>query len=134
MFIIGHRGETDQFPGEYPRHHGPLQPKNFGLVDLSTVEHAHRGPDSRGCQVQLRQSDIEITGEAIFLFIMKDRTMKDIFRFQDGLDMCERYVESPRHVVFFTSMVRSVIADTRQHVILNDLELQTVLQDFSTIQ
>jgi hypothetical protein len=31
-------------------------------------------------------------------------------------------------------MVRSVVADAKQQVVLQDLELQNVLQDFSTIQ
>ena len=55
-------------------------------------------------------------------------------KLQDGLDQYEQYSESPHHAEFFTSLVRNVIADTRQHVVLNDLELQTVLQDFSSIQ
>ena len=54
--------------------------------------------------------------------------------FQDGLDQYERYVEYPRHSDFFTSIVRGVVTDTRHTVVLNDLELQAVLQDFSTIQ
>ena len=56
------------------------------------------------------------------------------FSFQDGLDQYDRYVEYPRHSDFFASIVRGVVTDTRQTVILNDLELQAVLQDFSTIQ
>ena len=57
-----------------------------------------------------------------------------LFKLQDGLDQYEHYVESPRHSGFFTSMVRNVVCDSRQAIVLNDLELQTVLQDFSTIQ
>ena len=54
--------------------------------------------------------------------------------FKDALDQYERYTESPRHTEFFTSLVRGVVSDTRQQVVLTDLELQMVLQDFSTIQ
>ena len=54
--------------------------------------------------------------------------------FQDGLDYCERYAESPKHSSFFASLVRSVLSDSRQQILLNDLELQVVLHDFSMIQ
>ena len=57
-----------------------------------------------------------------------------VSHFQDGLDQYERYAEHPRHSDFFASVVRGVVTDTRHTVVLNDLELQAVLQDFSTIQ
>ena len=69
----------------------------------------------------------------IFQVNLQHISNKTIF-LQDALDQYERYNESPRHTPFFTSLVRSVVSDTRQQVILTDLELQVILQDFSTIQ
>lgn len=37
-------------------------------------------------------------------------------KLQDSLDHYERYNERPKHVQFFTSMVRDVVVDTRKHV------------------
>lgn len=37
-------------------------------------------------------------------------------KLQDSLDHYERYVESPKHIQFFTNMVREIIIDTRKQV------------------
>lgn len=37
-------------------------------------------------------------------------------KLQDSLDHYERYVERPKHIQFFTSMVRDVVLDTRKQV------------------
>jgi len=55
-------------------------------------------------------------------------------KLQDSLDQYEHYVESPTYTAFFTSLVRSIVADTRQSIVLDDLDLQNVLQNFSSIQ
>merc|ERR550519_3220845 len=55
-------------------------------------------------------------------------------KLQDSLDQYEHYVESPTYTAFFTSLVRSIVADTRQSIVLDDLDLQDVLNNFSSIQ
>lgn len=37
-------------------------------------------------------------------------------KLQDSLDHYERYAESPKHINFFTNMVRDIIIDTRKQV------------------
>lgn len=37
-------------------------------------------------------------------------------KLQDSLDHYERYAESPKHMQFFTNMVREVVIDTRKQV------------------
>ncbi|KAL1122959.1 hypothetical protein AAG570_003284 [Ranatra chinensis] len=54
-------------------------------------------------------------------------------KLQDSLDQYERYTENPRHSAFFTAMVRSVVNDTRQNIDYASLDLQSVLNEFSTI-
>lgn len=54
-------------------------------------------------------------------------------KLQDSLDQYERYSEHPRHASFFTAVVRSVVNDTRQNIDFTSLNLQSVLQEFSTI-
>lgn len=54
-------------------------------------------------------------------------------KLQDSLDHYERYSEKPKHTAFFTSMLRNVISDTRQNIDFASVDLQVILQDFSTI-
>lgn len=54
-------------------------------------------------------------------------------KLQDALDQYERYSEKPKHTSFFTSLVRSVVADTRQNIDFASIDVQLILQDFSSI-
>ncbi|XP_014256484.1 UPF0668 protein C10orf76 homolog [Cimex lectularius] len=54
-------------------------------------------------------------------------------KLQDSLDQYERYTENPRHSAFFTSLVRSVVNDTKLNIDFASLDLQLILQEFSTI-
>ncbi|XP_073997892.1 armadillo-like helical domain-containing protein 3 [Rhodnius prolixus] len=54
-------------------------------------------------------------------------------KLQDSLDQYERYTENPRHSAFFTAMVRSVVNDTKLNIDFASLDLQSILQEFSTI-
>lgn len=54
-------------------------------------------------------------------------------KLQDSLDQYERYSEKPRHAAFFTSMVRSVVNDTRQNIDFSSLDLQLIHQEISTV-
>ena len=51
----------------------------------------------------------------------------------DNLDQYDCYAENPNYTAFFTSLVRSIVSDTRQKIVLDDLDLQDVLQNFSSI-
>ncbi|XP_065220858.1 armadillo-like helical domain-containing protein 3 [Planococcus citri] len=51
----------------------------------------------------------------------------------DSLDQYERYSEKPYHTSFFTSLVRNVVIDTKQNIDYINLDLQTVLKEFSSI-
>merc|ERR550519_536851 len=55
-------------------------------------------------------------------------------KLQESLDQYEHYVESPTYTAFFTTLVRSIVSDTRQSIVLDDLDLQDVLNNFSSIQ
>lgn len=55
-------------------------------------------------------------------------------KLQDSLDQYDNYAENPNYTGFFTSLVRSIVSDTRQKIILDDLDLQDVLHNFSSIQ
>ena len=52
---------------------------------------------------------------------------------QDNLDQYDNYVENPNYTGFFTSLVRSIVSDTRQKIVLDELDLKDVLQNFSSI-
>ena len=54
-------------------------------------------------------------------------------KLQDSLDQYDNYAENPNYTSFFTSLVRSIVSDTRQKIVLDDLDLQDVLQNFSSI-
>lgn len=45
-------------------------------------------------------------------------------KLQDSLDHYERYNERPKHVQFFTSMVRDVVIDTRKQVYARLIDTQ----------
>lgn len=82
----------------------------------------------------LSSQQLSTPSEEQILEVVKSNYDSLTLKLQEGLDQYEHYVESPRHSSFFTNLVRSVVHDTRQNIVLNDLELQTVLQDFSSIQ
>lgn len=54
------------------------------------------------------------TEEQILEVVRKnyDLTLK----LQDSLDQYERYSENPKHISFFTNIVREVVSDTRKHI------------------
>ncbi|KAK4881781.1 hypothetical protein RN001_005100 [Aquatica leii] len=54
-------------------------------------------------------------------------------KLQDSLDQYERYSEKPKHTTFFINMLRSVVSDTRQNIDFASVNLNLILQDFSTI-
>ncbi|XP_071828309.1 armadillo-like helical domain-containing protein 3 [Apostichopus japonicus] len=55
-------------------------------------------------------------------------------KLQDSLDQYERYAEKPKQSAFFTALVRSIILKFRRALTVTNLEQQSVLQEFSTIQ
>lgn len=63
------------------------------------------------------------TEEQILEVVRKnyDLTLK----LQDSLDHYERYSENPKHISFFTNIVREVVSDTRKHIYDSIKNLQT---------
>ena len=53
-------------------------------------------------------------------------------KLQESLDQYDRYSEKPKHTQFFTNMVRNVVSDTRQGIDFVSVDVQFILQDFST--
>lgn len=51
-------------------------------------------------------------------------------KLQDSLDHYERYSECPKHMAFFTNLVRDVIIDTRKNIYYCIKDVHTVPQDF----
>lgn len=54
-------------------------------------------------------------------------------KLQDSLDQYERYTEKPKHSTFFINMLRTVVSDTRQNIDFASVNLQVILQEFSSI-
>lgn len=54
-------------------------------------------------------------------------------KLQDSLDQYERYNEKPKHTNFFDLMLKSVVSDTRQNIDFTSIDLQAILQEFSSI-
>lgn len=100
------------------------------LVNIRAIT-AHFNPK---IDAWLSSQQLSTPTEDEILEVVKSNYDSLTLKLQDGLDQYERYTESPKHSSFFTTLVRSVVSDSRQHIVLNDLELQLVLQDFSTIQ
>ncbi len=100
------------------------------LVNIRAIT-AHFNPK---INAWLAKQQLSTPTEEQILEVVKSNYDSLTLKLQDGLDQYENYSESPAHSSFFTGIVKSVVADTRQHVVINDLELQAVLHDFSTIQ
>ncbi|KAF6032603.1 C10orf76 [Bugula neritina] len=54
-------------------------------------------------------------------------------KLHDTLDHYERYSEKPKEANFFIQMVRSLVKDVREKVVLSKLEQASLLKEFSTI-
>lgn len=54
-------------------------------------------------------------------------------KLQDSLDQYERYAEAPRHSIFFKSMVRDVVIDTRKHIYDYVKEAVSIIPDQDNI-
>nr|CAD7574035.1 unnamed protein product [Timema californicum] len=77
--------------------------------------------------------DGEIEVQISILDVVRKNYDSLTLKLQDSLDQYERYAEKPRHAAFFTAMVRSVVFDTRQSIDFSSMDLQLVLQEFSSI-
>jgi len=99
------------------------------LVNIKAIT-AHFSPK---IDAWLSQQQLSTPSEEQILEVVKANYDSLTLKLQDGLDNYDRYNESPESS-FFTNLVREVVSDTRQGVVLTDLQLQTVLQDFSSIQ
>jgi len=82
----------------------------------------------------LASQQLSTPSEAEILEVVKSNYDSLTLKLQDNLDLYESYVEHPQHTPFFTNLVRNLIIDFRQEIVLDDLDLQEVLQNFSSIQ
>ncbi|CAH1784643.1 unnamed protein product [Owenia fusiformis] len=67
------------------------------------------------------------------LQVVRDNYDTLTLKLQDSLDQYERYAEQPKETAFFTQLVRSIITDVRKNISFSNYQIQTVLQQFSTI-
>merc|ERR550519_2617645 len=82
----------------------------------------------------LAKEQLSTPTEEQILDVVRDNYDSLTLKLQDSLDHYDSYVENPAYISFFTSLVRSIVSDTRQKIVLDDLDLQDVLQNFSSIQ
>lgn len=80
----------------------------------------------------LSSSNISTPTEEQILEVVRKNYDSLMLKLQDFLDQYERYSEKPTYTAFFTTMVRSVVCDTRQSIDFASTDLQAILQDFST--
>ena len=100
------------------------------LVNIKAIT-AHFNPK---IEAWLMSQQLSTPTEDQILEVVKSNYDSLTLKLQDGLDFYERYAESPKHSNFFIDLVRGVLSDSRQQILLEDLELHVVLQDFSMIQ
>lgn len=81
----------------------------------------------------LQAANLSTPSEEQILEVVRKNYDSLMLKLQDFLDQYERYSEKPTHTAFFTTMVRSVVSDTRQNIDFVSTDLQGILQDFSTI-
>jgi len=82
----------------------------------------------------LAKEQLSTPSEEQILDVVRDNYDSLTLKLQEGLDQYDNYVESPVYTSFFTTLVRSIVSDVRQKIVLDDLDLQDVLQNFSSIQ
>jgi len=81
----------------------------------------------------LAAEQLSTPSEEQILELVKSNYDSLTLKLQDSLDLYDNYAENPNYNSFFTSMVRSIVADTRQKIVLDDLDLKDVLTNFSSI-
>jgi len=82
----------------------------------------------------LSSQQLSTPSEAEILEVVRSNYDSLTLKLQDSLDQYEVYTEHPQHTPFFTGLVRSIVQDYRQEIVLDDLDLHEVLQNFSSIQ
>merc|ERR1719277_302125 len=82
----------------------------------------------------LAKEQLSTPTEDQILDVVRDNYDSLTLKLQEGLDQYDNYAENPSYTSFFTSLVRSIVSDVRQKIVLDDLDLQDVLQNFSSIQ
>jgi len=82
----------------------------------------------------LASHQISTPSETDILEVVRSNYDSLTLKLQENLDQYEPYAEHPNHTPFFTNLVRNMVIDYRQNIVLDDLDLQEVLQNFSSIQ
>jgi len=81
----------------------------------------------------LQKEQLSTPSEEQILEVVRANYDSLTLKLQDSLDQYDNYVENPNYTGFFTSLVRSIVSDTRQKIVLDELDLKDVLQNFSSI-
>jgi len=82
----------------------------------------------------LASQQISTPSETDILEVVRSNYDSLTLKLQENLDQYEAYAEHPNHTPFFTNLVRNMVIDYRQNIVLDDLDLQQVLHNFSSIQ
>merc|ERR1719336_198437 len=81
----------------------------------------------------LQKESLSTPSEEQILEVVRANYDSLTLKLQDNLDVYDNYAENPNYTSFFTSLVRSIVSDTRQKIVLDELDLKDVLQNFSSI-
>lgn len=82
----------------------------------------------------LAAQQLSTPSEAQILDVVRANYDSLTLKLQDSLDLFETYAENPTFTSFFTNLIRAMVTDYRQEIVLDELDLQEVLQNFSSIQ
>ena len=87
------------------------------------------------CRIEswLQKESLSTPSEEQILEVVRANYDSLTLKLQDNLDVYDNYAENPNYTGFFTSLVRSIVSDTRQKIVLDELDLKDVLQNFSSI-
>ena len=81
----------------------------------------------------LAKEQLSTPTEDQILDVVRDNYDSLTLKLQEGLDQYDNYAENPTYTSFFTSLVRSIVSDTRQVQIIfqNIASLQLFLENCS---
>lgn len=81
----------------------------------------------------LTSQNLSTPTEDQILDVVKKNYDSLTLKLQDSLDQYDRYSEKPKHTTFFINMLRTVVNDTRQNIDFACVNLNLILQDFSSL-
>uniref|UniRef100_A0A6M2DYT5 Putative conserved secreted protein n=1 Tax=Xenopsylla cheopis TaxID=163159 RepID=A0A6M2DYT5_XENCH len=100
-----------------------------GLINIRAITN-HFAPK---IQAWLESKGLSTPTEEQVLEVVRGNYDSLTLKLQDSLDQYERYTEKPTHTSFFTTLVRGIVNDTRSNLDFGGMDLQAILQEFSSI-